>query len=129
MKKVTTGRLDPCTWSYSGCKYLQCCGIFQDCVRVNAVKFDCHFCITGMHKVEKVRKNQVDFFFYHEQNLFYPAQWWVFNIYSLEKHRPLSHYSFNSVLKTEITNWPWILPQLTTKIRKITLDFYLMDLI
>ena len=47
------------------------------------------------------------------------AQWCIFNNYSLDKHictsklRPLI-----SVLKTEITNWPWILPQLTTKNQK-----------
>ena len=31
-----------------------------------------------------------------------------------------------SVLKTEITNWPWILPQLTTKSKKFFNGFYLL---
>ena len=51
------------------------------------------------------------------------AQWCVFNNYSLDKHR---HQIWDHFLKTEITNWPWILPQFTTKNEKL---HFLMDFI
>ena len=45
-----------------------------------------------------------------------------FNNYSLDKHRHQfwDHFLI-SVLKTEITNWPWILPQFTTSNQKMAL--------
>ena len=50
------------------------------------------------------------------------AQRCIFNNYSLDKHRhQIWDHFLISVLKTEITNWPWILPQFTTSIWKMTL--------
>ena len=50
------------------------------------------------------------------------AQWCIFNNYSLDKHRhQIWDHFLISVLKTEITNWPWILPQFTTSNRKMAL--------
>ena len=55
----------------------------------------------------------------------YTAQWCVFNNYSLDKHRhQIWDHFLISVLKTEITNWPWILPQFTTKNWKMALVFF-----
>ena len=60
----------------------------------------------------------------------YTAQWCVFNNYSLDKHRhQIWDHFLILVLKTEITNWPWILQQFTTKNRKMALAFFLTDFI
>jgi len=46
----------------------------------------------------------------------------IFNNYSLDKHRhQIWDHSHILVLKTEITNWPWILPKFTTSNRKMAL--------
>ena len=56
------------------------------------------------------------------------AQWYVFNNFSIIKHRhQIWDHFVIPVFKVEITNWPWILPQITSKIRKLALVFFLMN--
>ena len=45
---------------------------------------------------------------------YYKAQWWLFNHFSLVKHR---HQIWDRFLISVFNwkNWPWILPQFTTK--------------
>ena len=58
----------------------------------------------------------------------YTAHCCVFNNFSMVKQR---HQFWDwisiSVFKVEITNWPWILPQFTSIIRKLALVFFSMD--